>query len=246
MLSDQNFRHDVIAQIISPQLRNYWQHMDPRFIKEGLPALRNKLHEMVHSPAIHAVLTSNPNRQPLDLFDIIQGRKVLIANLDQTKLGKTGVRLLGIFLITLVWHAIASQTVVPKADRVPTALVIDEAQHFISQGFLDILAEGPAYNLQITPAVRFLEKILSHRGTSDIHTLAQNLIVFQSALQDDVKNLMHELIRPASAVLNPSENAQPALNFAVDDLMRLPTHHAVCRWLADGSPQPAFLAETML
>ena len=30
MFSDQNFRHDVIAQITSPQLRNYWQRMDPR------------------------------------------------------------------------------------------------------------------------------------------------------------------------------------------------------------------------
>lgn len=252
MLTDHTFRQNVIDRVTSPHQRDYWQVTftntvanNPRFVEEGLAAPRNKLDEVLRSQAISAALTTSPGRHQLDLHEVIQGRKVLIANLDKAKLGKAGARLLGIFLITMVWHALESQTDVPEAERVPTALVIDEAQNFISEGFLDILAEGRAYGAQTTLAVRFLGEILSDRAILGVRTLVQNLVIYQFELREEAEDFMKRFMRTYSNMISPNDEAQDNINFGADDFMRLPKHHVVCRWMVDGSPQQAFLAETI-
>lgn len=252
MLTDTGFRQNVIDHVQDPHQRDYWQvtftHTvanNPRFVEEGLAAPRNKLDEVLRSELVRAALTTTPGRQQLDLIDVVQGRKILIANLDKVRLGKSGARLLGVFLITMLWHAMENQNDLPEAERVPTALVIDEAQNFISEGFLDILAEGRAYGAQTSLAVRFLGEITSERAILGIRTLVQNLIIFQFELRDEAEDFMKRFMRTYSNMISPSDEAQDNINFGADDFMRLPKHHVVCRWMVDGSPQQAFLAETI-
>lgn len=252
MLTDQTFRQDVIDKVRDPHERDYWQVTftqtvanNPRFVEEGLAAPRNKLDEVLRAPAVRHALTAGPGRQQLNLRDVVTGRKVLVANLDKARLGKSGARLLGVFLITMLWHALETQTDVPEAERVPTSLVIDEAQNFISEGFLDILAEGRAYGAQTTLAVRFLGEILSDRAILGVRTLVQNLIIYQFELREEAEDFMKRFMRTYSNMISPSDEAQDNINFGADDFMRLPKHHVVCRWMVDGSPQQAFLAETI-
>lgn len=252
MLTDDSFRQNVVDNVRDPHQRDYWQGTftqtvmnNPRFVEEGLAAPRNKLDEVLRSPAIRDVLTAGGGRRQLNLRDIVTGRKVLVANLDKARLGKSGARLLGVFLITMLWHALESQTDIPEDDRVPTALVIDEAQNFISEGFLDILAEGRAYGAQTTLAVRFLGEILSDRAILGVRTLVKNLIIYQFELREEAEDFMKRFMRTYSNMVSPSDEAQDNINFGADDFMRLPKHHVVCRWMVDGSPQQAFLAETI-
>ena len=252
MLTDNTFRQHVIDNVQDPHQRDYWQGTftntlanNQRFVEEGLAAPRNKLDEVLRSAAIRAVLTGGAGRQQINLRDVIEGRKVLIANLDKARLGKSGARLLGVFLITMVWHALETQTDIPEDQRVPTALVIDEAQNFISEGFLDILAEGRAYGAQTTLAVRFLGEILSDRAILGVRTLVQNLVIYQFELREEAEDFMKRFMRTYSNMISPNDEAQDNINFGADDFMRLPKHHVVCRWMVDGSPQQAFLAETI-
>lgn len=252
MLTDPGFRQDVIDRVHEPHQRDYWQTTftaaiatNPRFVEERLAAPRNKLDEVLRSAAVRAALTSGQGRVQLNLRDIVTGRKVLVANLDKARLGKSGARLLGVFLITMLWHALETQSDLLEDDRVPTALVIDEAQNFISEGFLDILAEGRAYGAQTTLAVRFLGEILSDRAILGVRTLVQNLVIYQFELREEAEDFMKRFMRTYSNMINPSDEAQDNINFGADDFMRLPKHHVVCRWMVDGSPQQAFLAETI-
>jgi len=252
MLTNATFRQKVIDSVRDPHQRDYWQVTftntvanNPRFVEEGLAAPRNKLDEVLRSESVRAALTARPERQQLDLADIVSGRKVLVANLDKVRLGKSGARLLGILLITMLWHALENQNDIPEAERVPTALIIDEAQNFISEGFLDILAEGRAYGAQTTLAVRFLGEILSDRAILGVRTLVQNLVIYQFELREEAEDFMKRFMRTYSNMISPSDEAQDNINFGADDFMRLPKHHVVCRWMVDGSPQQAFLAETV-
>lgn len=252
MLTDGRFRQNVIDNVQDPHQKDYWQVTftqtvanNQRFVEEGLAAPRNKLDEVLRNPAVRAALTAGQGRHLLNLRDVVMGRKVLIANLDKARLGKSGARLLGVFLITMLWHALESQTDVPEAERVPTALIIDEAQNFISEGFLDILAEGRAYGAQTTLAVRFLGEILSDRAILGVRTLVQNLVIYQFELREEAEDFMKRFMRTYSNMISPSDEAQDNINFGADDFMRLPKHHVVCRWMVDGTPQQAFLAETV-
>ncbi len=252
MLTNDDFRQDVIDRVQDPHQKDYWQVTftqtvadNPRFVAEGLAAPRNKIDEVLRSESVREALTSSPGRQQLNLADVVYGRKVLVANLDKARLGKSGARLLGVFLITMLWHALETQTDRPENERIPTALIIDEAQNFISEGFLDILAEGRAYGAQTTLAVRFLGEILSERAILGIRTLVQNLVIFQFELREEAEDFMKRFMRTYANMISPSDEAQDNINFGADDFMRLPKHHVVCRWMVNGSPQQAFLAETI-
>ena len=252
LMTEEDFRNKIIQGVHDQHQRQYWQVTftnamanNPRFIEEGLAAPRNKLDEVLRNPLIRAALESSAERRQIDLRDIVQGRGVLVANLDKSKLGKTGARLLGIMLITMLWHALQAQTDVPEADRVPVSLVLDEAQNFISEGFLDILAEGRAYGAQTTVAVRFLGEIASDKVIQGLQALAQNLIVHQFELVEEAEVFMKRFARIYTNMVQVNAESQDALNFGADDFIRLPKYNAICRFMVGGTPQQAFLAQTI-
>lgn len=252
LLTDEQFRTRIIQNVQDPHQRQYWQITftnamtnNPRFLEEGLAAPRNKLDEVLRNPLIRAALETKSGRQQINMQEIIDGRAVFIANLDKSKLGKSGARLLGILLITMLWHALQAQTDVPESERIPVSLILDEAQNFISEGFLDILAEGRAYGAQTTIAVRFLGEIASEKVIQGLQALAQNLIVHQFELLDEAEVFMKRFMRVYANMVQVGAESQDALNFGADDFMRLPKYQAVCRFMVNGTPQQAFLAQTI-
>lgn len=252
LMTEEDFRHRIIRGVRDPHQKQYWQVTftnamanNPRFIEEGLAAPRNKLDEVLRNPLIRAALETGEGRRRIDMREVIEGRAVLIANLDKSKLGKSGARLLGIMLITMLWHALQAQTDIPEAERVPVSLVLDEAQNFISEGFLDILAEGRAFGAQTTVAVRFLGEIASEKVVQGLQALAQNLIVHQFELVEEAEVFMKRFMRIYANMVQTNAESQDALNFGADDFIRLPKFQAVCRFMVNGSPQQAFLAQTI-
>ncbi|MCL8208634.1 MAG: diguanylate cyclase [Actinomycetia bacterium] len=252
LLTDETFRQYVAEHVQDAHQRRYWQQVipqtlqvNPRFFEEGLAAPRNKLDEVLRNPRIRAVLEAGPGRRLIDFRAIIARRQILVANLDKARLGTTGARLVGILLLTMLWHALEAQTAVPEAERVPVSLILDEAQNFISDGFLDLLAEGRAYGVQVTLAVRFLQEIASEKVILGLQALAQNLIVHQFELVDEAKLFMQRFMRVWANMVTTADESQDAINFGADDFMRLPKFWAVCRFMVGGTPQPAFLAQTI-
>ncbi|MDA8344919.1 MAG: diguanylate cyclase [Thermaerobacter sp.] len=252
LLTDANFRNRIIQNVHDTHQKQYWQitftnmeNNNPRFIEEGLAAPRNKLDEVLRNPLIRAALEANPARRQINMQEIVEGRAVFVANLDKSKLGKTGARLLGILLITMLWHALQAQNDVPESERIPVSIIIDEAQNFISEGFLDILAEGRAYGAQTAVAVRFLGEIMSDKVIKGLQALVQNLLIYQFELLDEAEDFMKRFMRVYANMVQINAESQDAINFGADDFMRLPKFQAVCRFMVDGSPTQAFLAQTI-
>ncbi|MDA8207083.1 MAG: hypothetical protein M0Z36_13535 [Thermaerobacter sp.] len=252
LLAHDEFRQDIIDRVQSPHQKDYWQgtflkqqEINPRFAEESLAAPRNKLDEVLRNDQVAAALTGSATRHPINFRDIVTGRKVFVANLDKAKLGKNGARLIGVMLLTMLWQALEHQTDIPEADRVPCSIIVDEAQNFIADNFLDILAEGRAYGAQTTVAVRFLGEIASEKVAQGLQALAQNIILYQFELLDEAKDYMQRFARVFANMITTSDESQDALNFGADDFMRLPKFSAVCRFMANGTPQQAFLAQTL-
>jgi hypothetical protein len=45
--------------------------------------------------------------------------------------------------------------------------------------------------------------------------------------------------------IDTHEDSQERLRFSVEDVLRLPQHRAINLWVADGSPQPGHVGETL-
>lgn len=252
LLTDDSYRQDIIDRVQDEHQQRYWQGVftqtmanNPRFLEEGLAAPRNKLDEVLRNPHIRATLETGHGRQLLDFREVIARRQIVLCNLDKARLGDAGARLMGVLMLTMLWQALEAQNVVEERNRTPVSLIIDEAQNFLAEGFLSMLAEGRAYGAQTTLAVRFLGEIESEKVIQGLQALAQNLIVHQFELLDEAEVFMKRFMRVYANMVQVTAESQDAINFGADDFMRLPKYYAVCRFMAHGQAQPAFLGQTL-
>lgn len=252
LLTDESFRNQIIAHVQDDHQKAYWQHtfvrameVNPRFLEEGLSAPRNKLDELLRNPLIRQALSATSGRRFLDLREVIKERGVLIVNLDKARLGDGGVKLMGVFLVTLLWYAMQGQNDIEERERTKVSLILDEAQNYLAGGFLDMLTEGRAYGLQVMLAIRFLGEITSEPVVKGLQQLIQNVILHQFQLVDEAKDFMMRFMRTWANAVQVNAESQDAVNFGVDDMLRLPKFTSICQWMVDGAVQPAFYARTI-
>ena len=252
LLSDAEFRNWVSASVTDPHQIEFWQKIfpasaaaDPNYISDGLAAPRNKLDELLRNQLVRAVFSADSSRKLLDMSEIIRNRSVLIVNLDRSKLGEAGSRIIGVMLIQLLWIALQAQNDVDENERVKVSLIMDEAQDYLPDSFLNMLSEGRAYGLQNTVALRFLGELDSKQVISGLHALVQNVIVHQFQLLDEAEEFMKRFMRLYSNMVQVSAESQDSLNFGADDIMRLPKFTTICQWMVNGTIQQAFLGKTI-
>lgn len=252
LLTDEGFRNWVSGSVTDPHQVEFWQHTvpasmeaNPRYLTDELAAPRNKLDELLRNPLIRGVFDSSSSRRLLDMREILERRMVLVVNLDKAKLGDEGARLLGIILIQLLWNALQSQNDIEERDRVPCSLILDESQNYVADGFLDLLAEGRAYGLQTTLALRFLGELPSERVIDGLHALVQNVIIHQFQLLSEAEVFMKRFMRVYANMVQVAAEVQDQVNFGADDIMRLPKFTTICQWMVGGDVQQPFLGETI-
>lgn len=262
MMIDATYRDNLQQACADPVLRAFWDHdfpqqlaHNPRFLDEALMAPRNKLSALIYHPAARHILGGRlPDEPPpdrarhvrvIDWDRVIRERQVVVCNFQKAQLGDENARLLGIATILGLWNALERQGLRDEADRQICSLLIDEAQNFISQHFADMLAEGRAYGLQVALAVRFLGEIGDVRAQAAIEELCHNLITFRVHNDKEAVTLTHLIQRLYINNVTLSEDVQALTNFAADDLLHLPDHHAICFWQSHGVLQPAFTAQSI-
>lgn len=252
MLSDAAYREQITGSVQSPHQVAYWRDVfaalaetDERFLQQAVAAPRNKLDAVLRNDLLGKAFLASQGRTFLDMREVLRREAILIVNLDKSKLGDEGARLLGIFLISQLWYALEAQNEIEERDRVKVSLILDEGQNYVSAGFLSMLAEGRAYGLQTTIALRFLNEIRDTALVEGIKTLCQNIVVHQFQNIDEAEYLMKRFMRVFANMVQVQAESQDAVNFGVDDIIRLPKFTSICQWQVDGSMQQPFYAETI-
>lgn len=94
---------------------------------------------------------------PLDLRAIMDERRILLVRWDPQRMRDCD--LLGALFITFIRNAAYSRTKVPKADRVPFYIYVDEFQRMMGGPFDVILSEMGKFGLSLTMAHQYLDQI---------------------------------------------------------------------------------------
>jgi len=156
LLTDEDYRTEVISQISNPQVIHYFTErlgaLAPKTRSEWIDSTLNKVSTFVSDPRIRAVVG-----QPTPTVDLraILDRPgtVLLITLPKGIL-KENTGLLAALLVSHIQSAALSRTDTPEEQRQPFHLYIDEFQHFgaKSLNFQEILAEARKYQLFLTLA----------------------------------------------------------------------------------------------
>ncbi len=158
MLVDETCRERMLRQVKDVQVVDFFGRELPSwskaFASEAITAPANKLSAVLASPLVRAVLTKG--RPRLDVAKAIARGALLIANLSKGKIGEDAARLLGGLLLGMVQSAIFARADLPREDRKPVRVVVDEITSFPASILLELLAEGRKFGASVVAATQSL------------------------------------------------------------------------------------------
>lgn len=229
MLTDVKYRAWVLGQVKDPFVQDFWTNefarYDPRFMREAIAPIQNKIGQFLLSPPIRNILGQVENK--IDFRFIMDTGRVFIANLSKGKLGADKANLLGSLLATQFQLAAMSRADVPEHDRRDFHLLIDEFHNFTTDSFASILAEARKYRLCLTLSHQFLDQ-LSIEVRQAVFGNAGTSIAFR--------------VGQADAELLAKDFAD---TFVPRQFVELDRYHTFVRLLKDGLATTPFLAKTL-
>lgn len=184
MLIDEEFRSEVVAKTTNARWAQFWTGQFKFFPKNASDPVLNKLSVFLTSPTVRNIICQR--HSAIDFDQVLNHRKILLANLSTGLLTEKIAGTFGSFLVTKIVNAAFRRARIPEEQRVPWYLYVDEFQAFmnLSVGFDRILTEARKYKLvlaglanqyigQLTPQVR--QAIFGNVGT---------LVTFRLGVED--------------------------------------------------------------
>src|ERR1051325_5790569 len=161
LLTDAAYRGWVIRQVKDPFVRKFWAEefagYDPRFLREAIAPIQNKIGQFLMSPPIRNIL--GQVRMKIDLRFMMDTGRVFIANLSTGKLGADKANLLGSLLTTQFQLAAMSRADSPEHKRPDFHLFVDEFHNFTTDSFAAVLAEARKYRLSLTLSHQYIDQL---------------------------------------------------------------------------------------
>jgi len=234
LLVDDEFRRRTLKKIDNPVLLSFWRNSFQSWgLKERsqkTASTENKIFQLLVSPLMRNIL--GQRKRVVDFRQIMDGKKIFIANLSKGRLGEDRSNLLGALLVASFQLAAMSREDIPEKERIDHYLYVDEFQNFGgASAFASILSEARKYRLNLT---------ISHQvmGQLDKDLLEVILGNVGSTIAFRVSD------RDADRLINHEEKIF-AGGIKVKDLVSLLKHHAYFRILEEGNPQRPFVAKTI-
>lgn len=229
LLTDANFRNEVLLNITDTILLSFWYKefyaMSPALKAEAISPIINKIGLFQTHPLIRAIISQK--KSSFSIADIMNEKKIFIANLSKGALGEDGTQLLGSLLVTQFQIAALQRAKQPIPTRLPFYLYIDEMHSFVTLSFADILAESRKYGLCLFLTHQYIDQ-LNDKILAAILGNVGTLICFRIGASD-AKILEQEF----SPILKS------------EDLVRLPRYAIYIKLLIDGTTSQPFSAETL-
>jgi energy-coupling factor transporter ATP-binding protein EcfA2 len=232
MLSDKNFRNQVITHITDSSVKAFWTqefaNYTERMAAEAVPAIQNKIGQFTANALIRNMI--GQPKSSFDIREMMDNGKIFIINLSKGRIGEANANLLGGMLITKIYLAALSRADTP--DRILRTmpnfyLFVDEFQSFANESFADILSEARKYKLNLTIAHQYIEQ-MEEEVRAAVFGNVGTMIVFRVGAFD-------------AEVLEKEFMPQ----FTAEDLVNLGIFQTYLKLMIDGISSQPFSATTL-
>jgi Type IV secretion-system coupling protein DNA-binding domain len=229
LLTDCRYRGWVLKQVRDPMVRSFWlgefAQYDPRFLREAIAPIQNKLGAFLVSPPIRNILGQVNSK--IDFQFMMDNRRLFLANLSKGQLGEEPANLLGSLLTTQFQVAALRRAAMPEERRRDFFLIIDEFHNLTTDAFAKMLSEVRKYRLCLILSCQFVEQ-LSEVVRASVFGNVGTVIAFRVG-HSDAEILEHEF-----------GNAFPIGQFV--DLDRF---QVAVKLLEDGANRSPFLGQSL-
>lgn len=229
MLSEKEFRKKVIKEIEDPVVRNFWVHefasWNDKFASEAVAPVLNKVGAFVANPIVRNVI--GQPKSTIDLRKVMDEGKILIVNLSRGQVGEDNAAILGALMVTKIQLAAMGRANVPKEQRRPFYLYVDEFQNFATDSFAVILSEARKYGLNLTVANQYVAQ-MPDTVKDAVFGNVGSMITFRVGA-DDARYLARYF----------------APTFEEDDLVKINNRNMFINMSIDGEKATAFSARSL-
>ncbi|MBZ0120536.1 MAG: type IV secretion system DNA-binding domain-containing protein [Sandaracinaceae bacterium] len=226
---DDRYRAMSLRHVTDPVVRYFWEEEFPSYSPslraEALAAPQNKLGALLANPFIRKVVDTP--RKGLDVRNLMDARRLFVANLAKGKIGEDGCAFLGAILLARFQLAAYGRADRSADSRAPFTLYVDEFPSFATPSFAELLAEARKYGLGLVLANQHLAQ-LDDRLRAALLGNAGTLAAFRLSAEDALA------IEPEFA---------PELR--AEDLARLGQHEIALKLSVDGVTSAAFTASSL-
>jgi len=229
LLTNKDFRADVIEKIQDPVLKAAWVNefnkLDQRQMNETISPILNKVGQFLATPTIRNIV--GQPKSTIDFREVMDKGGILLVKLSKGIIGEDNAALLGSFIITQIQLAALSRADAPEEKRPDFYLYVDEFQNFATDSFAVILSEARKYHLSLTVANQYMAQ-LGEVVRDSIFGNVGTLISFRVGA-DDAAYLEREF----------------APTFDATDLVNLDVYNIYIKLSIDGLTTSAFSAVTL-
>jgi len=229
LLTSIDFRKEVLQYVSSNALLRFWElefNVLPVALKaEVVSPIINKIGLFQTHPIIRAIIAQK--QSAFSISEIMDGKKIFIANLSKGVLGEDGTQLIGSMLVSQFQIASIVRASRQVHERTPFYLYIDEMQSFVTLAFANILSESRKYGLCLFLAHQYMEQLAEDIRNAILGNVG-TLISFRVGAQDAV--ILEKEFYPV---------------FTQEDLITLPQHHIYLKLMIDGATSRPFSAVTL-
>lgn len=185
MLSDKDYRNKIISNVTDPIIKAFWlqefaKYTD-RLAVEATAAVQNKIGQFTSALLIRN--TVGQLKSTINLRELMDKKKILIANLSKGRVGEDASRLLGALLVTKLQLAAMSRVDMPESERQDFYLYVDEFQHFATESFANILSEARKYRLSLVLAHQYIAQ-MDEKVRDAVFGNVGTLIAFRVGAED--------------------------------------------------------------
>ncbi len=228
VFADPVFRNMKLSKCKNPIIVQFWKKIaeqaqgDPS-LENVAPYITSKFDVFLTNDIMRPIVSQE--KSSFDFREIMDGKKIFLANLSKGRLGDRNTSLLGLILVSKFLQAAFSR-VDTKGDLPTFYLYIDEFQNFATPSIGTILSEARKYKLSLVIAHQFIAQLdekIRDAVIGNVGTKAS----FRVGTTD--AEFLAKQFEPT---------------FSAPDLENLPNRHAVLSLLVNGVPARPFSIQT--
>lgn len=229
VLSVASYREEKLRACKNPVVVQFWKEIAQKAQGESsleniVPYITSKFDTFLSDEIMRPIISQKTS--VFNFRDIMDSKKIFLANLSKGRLGEINSHLIGLILVSKILMAALSRSDSAGEDLAPFYFYIDEFQNVTTDSIATILSEARKYKLSLNIAHQFIGQ-LSEDIKKAVFGNVGSLFSFRVGA-DDAEYLEQQF----------------APTFSAQDLMNLDNHNAYASMLVHGERTESFNLRT--
>ncbi|MDP3764042.1 MAG: type IV secretion system DNA-binding domain-containing protein [bacterium] len=228
IFTDKEFQKNKVAKVTDPIVKSFWEKemaQTSDFHKsEMLGYLVSKVGRFIENGMMRNII--GQTKSGINFAQIMNEKKILLANLSKGKVGDVNANLLGLMIVGKLQLNAMRRAYISESERVDFYLYLDEFQNFTTDSIATILSEARKYRLSMVMAHQYIAQ-LTDKIKAAVFGNVGTMIMFRIGVEDA------EFLKPQLAPL-----------FNERDLINLDNHNAYVKLMFKGQTSRPFNLKT--